>query len=114
MDTLWLWFCVGEIRWQCINYQEEHLLSQLFTCLNFHREFLNFFELSFYIKSVPNEPFAAHLENYIENNEHVFKISFTDYSEIETNYRIRYRNIKNEFEKYDELSKQERRVLYDK
>ena len=48
------------------------------------------FTESFYIKSVPNEPFEAHLDNYIENNEHVFKISFADYSEIETNYRIRY------------------------
>ena len=36
------------------------------------------------------------------------------YNDLENNYRIRYRNIKNEFEKYDELSKQERRALYDK
>ena len=36
------------------------------------------------------------------------------YKDLENNYRIRYRNIKNEFEKYDELSKQERRALYDK
>ena len=44
----------------------------------------------FYIKSIPNEPFQAHLENYIEAGEHVFQISFADYSELEDNFRIKY------------------------
>lgn len=48
------------------------------------------FTETFYIKSVPNEPYEPHLENYIENGQHIFKISFTDNSELETNYRIRY------------------------
>ena len=54
-------------------------------------EFLNSeYTEPFYIKSVPNEPFQSYLDNYVENNEHVFKISFADYSELESLYRIRY------------------------
>ena len=43
-----------------------------------------------YIKSTPNEPYVSYIENYVQNNEHIFKVHFVDKSNIETTYRVRW------------------------
>ena len=82
-----------------------HLNEEKYTSLS--RKYRNNIKSIKYIPRSLSTPFPIFLSESEWKKE-------SKYNDLENNYRIRYRNIKNEFEKYDELSKQERRVLYDK
>lgn len=43
-----------------------------------------------YVKSLPNETFISFIDNEYEKGNHVIKINFADYSEMESHYNIRY------------------------
>lgn len=48
------------------------------------------FTESTYVKSLPNETFISFIDNDYEKGNHIIKVNFADYSEMESHYRIRW------------------------